>query len=94
MSAADERLRRKARKARGLCQQCGRLPAMPPITLCAPCAAGNRRAVARLYERRTSGYCCRRCGEPVAERSRVYCLEHARQQRAYDKAWRERRAEA
>ena len=59
--------RRKARRASGLCQRCGRRPPAESGATCAPCRETRQAAERELYASRKAASLCTRCGGPVTD---------------------------
>lgn len=67
---------RMERKAAGLCQTCGKNPAVEGLTYCQSCreAAKQRVRASNIKEKWPTGWCCVCGGE--APKGKKYCAEH------------------
>ncbi len=72
----DARDRRTKLLNLGLCIQCGVEPEIPGATLCNKHEEDRRQSRERYEQRRQESGLCRKCPEPVYEKSSRYCKKH------------------
>ncbi len=88
LAAWELRRRRKARKRRGLCTDCGEREAMPGKRKCRTCQDGSNASSRSAYQERKAAGVCPKCGgardSDLLECST--CRERQRAQRAKRKA--------